>query len=362
MTEMRPDRLPSRASMGEQKLFSVLQKLPDDYIVYYEPVVENRYPDFIVICPDMGLLVIEVKGWYPKDLIAGDSNDVLVKMAGKEERHKHPVRQARDYMLSLMDRCREHPDSEHLLNKTGDFQNKFIFPFGHFAVLSNITSEQLKNCGNGDFTSIFPAEKVVTRDTLESWRDDSFSTDKLCETFRSFFDPFWQIKPLTESQVNTIRAIIHPEIIIQTKPVIQGRKESETHEQVSLKVLDLKQENNARNIREGHRIIYGVAGSGKTVLLIAKAKLMSSQKPDSKILFLCYNVTLAAYLRSVLSKCHNVNVKHFDDWAKANGVTRNDESDDQLGDRFLAKLEKGCPDSRLYDAIMIDEAQDFEVS
>jgi hypothetical protein len=59
MAEMVPDRLPSRASSGEKKLFSVLQKLPDDYIVYYEPIVEDRYPDFVVICPNFGLLVIE---------------------------------------------------------------------------------------------------------------------------------------------------------------------------------------------------------------------------------------------------------------------------------------------------------------
>ena len=58
MAEMVPDRLPLKASVGEKKLFSVLQKLPDDYIVYYEPIVEDRYPDFVVICPDLGLLVI----------------------------------------------------------------------------------------------------------------------------------------------------------------------------------------------------------------------------------------------------------------------------------------------------------------
>jgi superfamily I DNA and RNA helicase len=41
-------------------------------------------------------------------------------------------------------------------------------------------------------------------------------------------------------------------------------------------VLDRRQENNARKIGEGHRIIYGVAGSGKTVLLIARATLSAA--------------------------------------------------------------------------------------
>ncbi len=362
MAEMIPDRMPSRGSTGEKKLFSILQRLPDDYIVYYEPIVENRYPDFVLILPDTGLLVIEVKGWYPRDIKAGDSNTILVKESRREVRRNHPVRQARDYMLSLMDQCQEHPDSQRLLHKTGEFQNKFIFPFGHFAVLSNITSEQLKNHESGDLTLIFTSDKVVSRDILESWLDESISTDKLCEIVRSFFDPFWSIKRLTESQINTIRAIIHPEIIIIPKPFIEAKGE-EDNKHISLKVLDLKQENNARNIGEGHRIIYGVAGSGKTVLLIAKAKLMSSQAPESQILFLCYNVTLAAYLRNVLKNCPKINVKHFDDWAKANGVTRRrQESNESLGNRLLTVLEEGFTESRKYDAVMIDEAQDFELS
>ena len=54
-------------------------------------------------------------------------------------------------------------------------------------------------------------------------------------------------------------------------------------------------------IGEGHRIIYGVAGSGKTVLLIARAKwLHDTRSPNAKILLLCYNVVLSVYLKHVL--------------------------------------------------------------
>jgi len=34
MAEMIPDQLPRRTSRGEERLFDVLQRLPDDYIVY----------------------------------------------------------------------------------------------------------------------------------------------------------------------------------------------------------------------------------------------------------------------------------------------------------------------------------------
>jgi hypothetical protein len=356
MAEMIPDRIPQRASAGEKKLFSILQKLPDDYIVYYEPIIEDPYPDFIVICPDLGLLVIEVKGWYPKDILAADANSVLVKELRQEIYRNHPVRQAQDYLLSLIDECRNHRYGERLLQKEGEHQNRFIFPFGHFAVLSNITETQLKAHTLGDLTTVFPANQVVTRNIVESWTDDSLSGEDICQIFQSYFNPTWEFPPLKETQVDTIRAIVHPEIILPTK----------THEiePEDIKVLDLRQENNARNIGDGHRIIYGVAGSGKTVLLLAKARLLSSQKPEAQILFLCYNVTLASYLETALGDCINVEVRHFDGWAKANGCPRRiGESDnDEFGERFLKVLEQGCFDSRRYDAVMIDESQDFAIS
>lgn len=362
MAEMVPDRLPTRASKGEQKLFSVLQRLPDDYIVYYEPVVENRYPDFIVIGPDLGLLVIEVKGWYPKDIIAADSNTVVVNEYKQQVRRDHPIRQARDYMLALMDKCRKHRAGQRLLQKEGEFANKFIFPFGHFAVLSNITSSQLSSHPNGDLTTIFSPNKVATRDMLETWMNESLTTENLCSIFQSYFDPIWKIERLTEAQIDALRAIIHPEIILQP-PQISETATLVYGETVDLKVLDLKQENNARKIGEGHRIVYGIAGSGKTVLLISKARLISTKNPDARILMLCYNVTLASYLKAVLGDCKNIKVFHFDGWAKANRVIRHqEEQDEALGNRLLKALENGAPDTRIYDVVMVDEAQDFESS
>jgi hypothetical protein len=71
MAQMIPDRLPSGSSKGEQRLFAILLRLPDDWIVYYEPVISNRYPDFVVISPNLGIIIIEVKGWNPNDILGG---------------------------------------------------------------------------------------------------------------------------------------------------------------------------------------------------------------------------------------------------------------------------------------------------
>jgi len=49
MAECIPDRLSAKASRGEERTFALLKKLPDDCLIYYEPNIDNRHPDFMVI-------------------------------------------------------------------------------------------------------------------------------------------------------------------------------------------------------------------------------------------------------------------------------------------------------------------------
>ncbi len=63
MAEMIPEYLPDHATQGERAIFAALQALPPEMLVFYEPIIKRRYPDFIVIDPQAGVFVIEVKGW-----------------------------------------------------------------------------------------------------------------------------------------------------------------------------------------------------------------------------------------------------------------------------------------------------------
>ena len=49
MAEMVPETLPASSTAGEKRVFAALERLPEDCLVYYEPVVRGRYPDLIVI-------------------------------------------------------------------------------------------------------------------------------------------------------------------------------------------------------------------------------------------------------------------------------------------------------------------------
>ena len=203
MAEMIPDRLPSESSAGEKRAFAALQQLDDECLVYYEPLVRQRYPDFVVIIPDTGVLIIEVKGWYPADILRGDRQDVRVKSRdGVETVQAHPVRQGRDYMHRLRDECREHPLSAALLNTAGQREGAFIFPFGHIAVLSNITREQLDDAAR-PLAPIFSQSNIVTRDKLKGWAELDAKALK-AELVRRF-DPYWPIAKMAQRQINVLR-------------------------------------------------------------------------------------------------------------------------------------------------------------
>lgn len=348
MAEMIPDRLPSGASAGEKKVFAILQQLPDDVVVYYEPVIGERYPDFIAIIPHVGLLVIEVKGWYPNHISAANNSDVTVNARGLPEVQKHPIRQAREYMFGLMDLARRHPETKALLHSSGEREGRFIFPFGHVAILNNCSRSQLDE---RSLSIVFPTSKVISRDELDSFSE--LTDVEILNRLKSSFDPWWPFGSLSGRQIDVLRSIIHPEISIAASAPSSAPNAGD------LKVLDLRQERNARSLGEGHRVVYGVAGSGKTVILVARARMLAEAR-DKQILVLCYNRALAEYFRWTFEGVPSVSCLNFHAWGKQSGVAYRDYEDDEAyGERLLERLSRGEADVGRYDAVFIDEAQDF---
>ena len=100
--------LDSRVMPGERKVFVALRDhLPEDYIVYYDIPVDGRHPDFIIVGPDLGLVVLEVKDWRLKNILEVRADQIRLRQAEGELKVLNPVRQVRDYLLCL--------DAEHVL-------------------------------------------------------------------------------------------------------------------------------------------------------------------------------------------------------------------------------------------------------
>lgn len=345
MAEMIPDRLPKEASTGEKRVFQLLQKLPDDVLVYYEPVISQRYPDFVVVMPETGLLIIEVKGWFPNYIVSANLQDVAIDARGVKETQRHPVRQARDYQFALMDLARKHSKTAALLHANGNHEGRFIFPFGHLAILSNCERKQLDE---RNLSEVFSGPRILAKDELAAL--ESLTPDELSNHFKRAFDPVWPIQRLNEEQISVLRAILHPEVIVSRL------EQQEDGAEPDLKILDLRQERNARSIGDGHRIVYGVAGSGKTVILIARAKMVSAD-PNRRCLVLCYNRALAEYFQSLFADAPNVDCMNFHAFGGTLKVHFNKEEDEEDYGLRLHKVLSNFP--ARYDAIFIDEAQDF---
>jgi hypothetical protein len=394
-----PDRLPNHASDAEKRVCDLLRHhLAADCIVYYEAHLGRRHPAFVVIDPGQGLLAIDIKGWLPQNLIGGDHERITVKdRHGRLHSCEHPRREARNYLDRLRDRCRQSLWAQHLL-QPGD---QFFFPLGSFAVLSNISRRQLAGSA---WDVIFSAPDVITRDELEAAFVNQASTG-----LGRFFDPSWPFPAMTEFQVKTLRAIIHPELLISNLaaaaavvpaaavspeetaiPGVQwlqlgpstpekaavvdeiavevvsaprpGTPPSLDEGLLDFRVLDLKQELVVRDLGSGPRLVFGAAGSGKTIVLLARARLLA-HGVGRRVLLVCCNASLGSCLERNLAEAGRlITVRHFDKLAHDYGVIRRTypaESQGELGRRLLARFRVVAPELR-YDAVLVDEAQDFD--
>ncbi|MEA5448568.1 NERD domain-containing protein [Leptolyngbya sp. CCNP1308] len=366
-----PETIPSIASQGEQRLFNILKtKLTEDFIVWYEPRLQrNLYPDFTILSPTFGLLIIEVKGWYAGNIEeAGEQFFKVKDKHGVSESHQSPLRQAHGYFCEAAERFKGYPI---LRQPEGNYQGKLVFPMGTAAVMSNINEPQAHE---ENLYNFLQRPQVAYRDELLEW--ENYSSEMLVQRLRDMFKVYFDFPALTVDQVNTIKGCLHPETVIKQK--LAGPKSVLTEANLPegstvIVPLDLDQERMARNMKDGHRLISGVAGSGKTLILLARAKVLANRLLDQRILILCFNITLAAHLRSLLhgdtmnpQYKDRIEVMHFHDWAKSlikwlpsyNSFKTEEECNVHIGQKVLAALQQ-LPPEHCWDSILVDEAHTF---
>ena len=105
MATMFPASVTTFTTPGESTVYRYLLRAarPDAaFLVWYSPDIEDREPDFILLSPDCGLIVFEVKDWLPEQIIEMDPKTALLRIGHTEERRKQPLAQAREYVNSLL--------------------------------------------------------------------------------------------------------------------------------------------------------------------------------------------------------------------------------------------------------------------
>jgi len=361
-----------RMTPGEKRLARRLEALlDDDYLCWYDIPVgrKNRYPDFIILHPARGLLFLEVKDWRLENIKKISKHRVELLTDNGRITTPNPLEQARQCAYQVIDMLSA--DSR-LTVPSGDYKGKLKFPYGYGVVFTHINQAQLNKALTSEGPAVLPDHLVLCKDEIPENIDPEAFQQQLWNMFNYRFD-----QKLSLPDIERIRWHLFPEIRVEGSQgdlLIEVDEEGADPENSHtvpdiIKVMDLQQEQLARNLGDGHRVIHGVAGSGKTMILGFRA-LQLAQTMSKPVLVLCFNVSLAANLRHYVREKkieHKVQVYHFHDWCGQQIRTYHcdiPENDAPFFERQVMAVIRGVEKSQIpraqYGAVLIDEGHDFE--
>ena len=296
--------------------------------------------DFILLEPEKGLLFVEVKGGS----LLFDGNK-WVREVGTERRelNKDPFAQAQRGMHDIVDIVKR---------RYGAPANGLPFTYG-FAVA-------FPDCR---LTGTLPPS--VQRELILDAAELRTVPQALRRIFRSFARR--DDRALYSDEVESVREALYPKY--QLVPVLWRRIEDQ--EERLRRLTDDQQRILDILAQQPKAAISGVAGSGKTLLALAKAQAMARE--GLRTLLVCFNRPLKDWLRDaipdtfgdrlIIDNYHGL----ADDLCRAAGVPmweRGNANDPSFWSEVVPDaLEAACgmlgPEYK-FDAVVVDEGQDFE--
>jgi hypothetical protein len=358
----------ARCNPGERRVLQQLKRcLEDDYIVWHDvPIGPRAYqPDFVILSPRWGVLLLEVKDWKRATLHHATRDSIELDTARGRVTEANPLRKVRDYTMGLVDLMQLDPA---LVHEQGAFKGKLLFPYGWGVVFSNLRAAEVEG---SDFGNVFMPARTLLRDDL----DDSVGADALQKRLWGMFTVHYP-HTLSLPQRDRIRWHLFPEVRLRAAQAalgLGGPTEAPMALPDLMQVMDLQQEQIARSLGEGHRVIHGAAGSGKTMILVFRAQhLALAARADRPILVLCYNKALAGRIDALLrgrGVDERVQVRTFHAWCQdlvrsyqISVPAERGASDyfDVLADTVARAVDAKRVPGGQYTALLIDEAHDFE--
>ena len=357
---------------GERRVLDLLEDslCHPQWNIFVQPKLLNKQPDFLIFarhCQDeelcigdnhqtstqhKGVTIIEVKDWTP-ETFRSNNGCIEVRTENGWERTPHdPLGQVHEYRRLLSDRFIEYPK----INSKQSFANTRgcvilpRIPQGEAeSLLRGGTSLDRENrrwiqiCGKECFSeknSGYIKQLIYGGQAPgEGYGDQGRAIDRL-----------W-------------RRIAEPEIISDQRRPLELSEQARGLIRTPVK---------ARRVR-------GAAGSGKTAMLAAHAARLAAE--GKKCIILTYNLTLSHYIQDLVKRearalirsgeakdpdrsCSRVDCIHFHEFLKALGMVypAGENFEDYKINRIISDwIAKGTPPQTVrYDAIFVDEGQDFE--
>lgn len=289
---------------------------------------EDGETDFLICDPDAGLLILEVKGG---GIGFDPATDSWTSTDARGEIHaiKHPFRQAKNAKFAILSKLKEH-------RRWGQMGlGKLLM--GHAVALPDVHDA-------GVFVApMSPRETIAAGPDLASL---SVPGDRLLRLVEEVF-----------ARPATARALIA----------------SRLAEEEEIRIRLTAQQSKVLGLLAGRRRvgICGGAGTGKTVLAVEKARRLAAE--GFRTLLVCYNRPLADHLAGLCKGVTGLEVASFHSLC-----SQRCEMGKAAGRDLLAEAEAECPGGNLYDvlmplalaysvdvvganydAIVVDEGQDF---
>lgn len=354
-------------SRGELRLAERLKDcLEDNACVWHNLPVgpRGRHPDFVILHPAQGILVLEAKDWRLDNLLSATKAEVELLTERGPVRVQNPFEQVRGYMFDVVNMIER--DRQLVFPPGTPFRGRSMLPFGFGVVFTHITRRQFEQT---DLAGVFPPARCVCRDEMTEGVDPEAFRARLWSMVTPRLGP-----PLTLPQFDRLRALLFPEVRIRQIALPLEEPEPAHAADRLLAVMDLHQEQLARSLGEGHRIVRGVAGSGKTLILAFRAEYLA-RGAARPVLLLCYANGIAGRLESAMQERgveDRVQVSTFHAWCyrmlrtydiPAPNAAEIPDYELRLAASVNAvtqAVERGQIPGGQYDAVLIDEAHDFE--
>lgn len=328
---------------AELKVFYALKSLPDPYVIFYsshwqkhnvyEGVKEGE-ADFIIAHPEMGFIVLEVKGgaiYYQAESDQWYSQD----RTGENHPIKNPVEQARKSHYLLVDELTVlpgWPKSKVNFWHAVCFPDSVKRPSQTFAL--DLPNEQLLDMN--DLVDIEKSIRELFQYCFGAKMSDNAPGTKLVELAESLLANSFELR--TPLGVNLER---DDEKLVEL-----------TERQFQALTLLGKRKRVA---------IAGCAGSGKTMLAVKKVQQFCDL--GLNVLLVCFNSALADYLETRL---YDATVSNFHSLCQqaasqlGRKVTQENDQKKLFEEIYPQVLMEFAESTgRVYDAIVVDEGQDF---
>ena len=365
------DQLPTELTAGELKVIDLFDKeLPDKWEIYVQPHLNGLCPDIVLLHPGVGVAVFEIKDW----------NLSAMQYYSKEDRDGRLILMARNKNSVEFSREKDNPINKILLYEKEIFElycprldaragravitAGLVFPFSPRGEVERVfgpfRQEHKWMRQRPQYYPIAGAEDVSSG-TIEKLFPES---QRCCS------------KIMSDDIANDLRGWL--------KEPFSSKQERRP---LALDMDNDIQKLAATRTKGGYRRIKGPAGSGKSVVLAARAATLATEGKNT--LVLSFNITLLNYL-------HDLAVRHkvprqvirsqivflyFHRWCKrvcieagrceeykrvwpnsSDGVESNIESKELVSLMKRLYREDAGQSMPKYDAILVDEGQDFYLS